>query len=124
MVRSSAKSASKVKVSKAKKEILTQLLDLDSKALIKASVHEHLYELLQFTAELMMNQEVIELVGGRYARNVKRDCERWASQKGSGLLLGQRVPLEKPRVRTSGGPGSSEVELKTYEALNSTHLIC
>jgi transposase-like protein len=122
MERSSAKSASSVKVSKERKEILTQLLDLGSRALVKMSVHEYLNELLQFTAELMMNKEVIELVGQRYNRDAERDCQRWGSQIGSGLLLGQRVPLEKPRVRTKG-KGSSEVELKTYEELNSPDLL-
>ncbi len=120
MVRSSAKTASSVKVSKERKETLTQLLDLDSKALVKASVHEYLHELLQLTAELILNNEVFELAGERHKRNTKRDCHRWGSQPGSGLLLGQRVPLEKPRVRTTG---SSEVELQTYKALNSPELL-
>lgn len=122
MGRSSAKTASSVKVSKERKDTLTQLLDLDSRVLVKTSVHEYLYELLQFTAELIMNNEVIELVGGRYQRNTGRDCGRWGSQPGSGFLLGQRVPLEKPRVRTNGA-GSSEVGLSTYEALNSPELL-
>jgi hypothetical protein len=94
MVRSSAKTASSVKVSKERKETLTKLLDLDSKAMVKATVHEFLYDFLVFTAELMMNTEVIELVGERHKRDAKRDCQRWASQQGSGLLLGQRHPLE------------------------------
>lgn len=120
MVRSSAKSATSVKVSKERKEILTQLLDVNSKELVRLSVHEHLYELLQFTAELVMNKEVMELVGTRYRRNKERDCQRWGSQKGCGLLLGQKVSLMKPRVRTTEG---SEVELETYKALNLPEML-
>jgi transposase-like protein len=120
MVRSSAKSGTSVKVSKERKETLTELLDLDSKKLVRASVHEYLHEMMLFTAELLMNKEVMELAGGRYRRNKERDCQRWGSQPGCGILLGQKIPLMKPRVRTTGG---SEVELKTYEALNSPELL-
>jgi putative transposase len=120
MRKSCAKTASAVKVSKERKEILTQLLDLDSGAIVRGSVHEYLHELLQFTAELVLNNEVIELVGERYRHNAERDCQRWGSQKGSILLLGQRVPVEKPRVVTTGG---SEVELKTYKALKSPEMM-
>lgn len=115
MVRSSAKSASSVKVSKERKETLTKLLDFENKELVKLSVHEYLKELLVFTAELMMNAEVLEIVGERYSREEGRDCKRWGSQPGSGYILGQKVPLEKPRVRTNG----SEVKLQTYEDLKS-----
>lgn len=120
MVKSCAKSASAVKVSKERKEILTQLLDLNSKVLVQGSVHEYLYELLQFTAELILNNEVMELVGERYRHSAERDCHRWGTQKGSILLLGQRVPVEKPRVMTTGG---SEVELKTYKALKMPEMM-
>lgn len=120
MVKSSAKSASNVKVSEGRKETLTKLLDFDCGEIVRAGVHEYLHELLKFTAELLMNQEVIELVGERYERNGRRDCNRWGSQQGSGLLLGQRAPLEKPRIRTTGG---SEIELRTYTALNSPELL-
>lgn len=115
MARSSAKSASLVKVSKERKETLTKLLDLESKERLKVSIHEYLKELMIFTAELMMNAEVMEIVGERYNRDEGRDCKRWGSQPGSGYILGQKVPLEKPRVRTDG----SEVRLQAYEDLKS-----
>ena len=95
-------------------------MDLECKASVQASVHEYLKELLVFTAELMMNAEVLAIVGERYSRNEGRACKRWGSQAGSGLLLGQRVPLEKPRVRTNGG---SEVKLRTYDELNEPDML-
>jgi transposase-like protein len=116
MTRSSDTDTSLVKLSKARKEFLTQLLDLDTKQVLEQGVAECMRELLVLMAELLMNGEVIEKAGERYHRDPEKTCNRWGTQDGSVLIMEQRVPVKKQRLRT--GALGSEVELKTYEQLN------
>lgn len=74
-------------------------------------------ELTPVIAELLINKEVLTLVGDRYERDPDKQLYRWGAQDGSVYLLEQQVPFKKPRVRTKGA-GSSEIELRMYEELN------
>jgi transposase-like protein len=62
----------------------------------------------EFFTEL--NAEVESLCGKRNARG--SEAHRWGSQAGSIYLGGQKIALEKPRVR---GRAGQEVSLRTYE---------
>jgi putative transposase len=116
MSRSSSKKGSPVKVSKARLDKLTELLDIDLDGLLERGLREGMHDYLKLFARLLLNQEVIELVGRRNERNKDRTVSRWGTQPGVATLLEQKVTIEKPRVRTTGKNGS-EVQLKTYEAL-------
>ena len=71
-------------------------------------------------AEQMMRWEVDQLAGPRKQTNALRDVMRWGSQKGFCVVAGQKVPLERPRVRNVR---QREVPLGSYEALQQGSLL-
>ena len=62
--------------------------------------------------DLLMQQEVQELVGARSQRQADRTVSRWGSERGYCVVLGQKVPIQRPRVRTTD---DKEVRLGSYE---------
>src|SRR5271157_3189210 len=62
--------------------------------------------------DLLMQEEVRELVGERSQRQSERTANRWGSERGYCVVMGQKVPVERPRVRTSD---DREVRLGSYE---------
>jgi putative transposase len=62
--------------------------------------------------ELMMEEEVRTLVGDRSRPQSDRRANRWGSEQGYCVVMGQKVPMERPRVRTIE---DKEVRLGTYE---------
>lgn len=121
MGRSSSKTVSPVNVSKQRLDVLTKLLIDDRKEIVNAGLREWLNNGIVLIAKMLLNSEVLELVGERHDRNRDRDCVRWGEQDGSVLLLEQRVPISKPRVRTKGG--HAEVELQMYKQLNDKNFL-
>ena len=65
--------------------------------------------------DLLMQEEVRELVGERSQRQAERTANRWGSERGYCVVMGQKVPVERPRVRTTD---DKEVRLGSYEMLN------
>ena len=61
---------------------------------------------------LMMEEEVRELVGQRSQPQAKRKANRWGSERGFCVVMGQKVPIERPRVRSTD---DREVRLGSYE---------
>jgi hypothetical protein len=53
-------------------------------------------------------------VGPPHRPNPSAGCVRWGKQPGYVVFAGQKVPLERPRVRTREG---QEVELQSYSQL-------
>jgi len=62
--------------------------------------------------DLMMQAEVEELVGKRSQRQESRTANRWGSERGYCVVMGQKVPIQRPRVRTTD---DKEVRLGSYE---------
>src|SRR5580765_5241655 len=62
--------------------------------------------------ELLMQEEVRELVGERSRRQAARTANRWGSEQGYCVVMGQKVPVKRPRVRTTE---DTEVRLGSYE---------
>ena len=62
--------------------------------------------------ELLMQEEVRELVGERSHRQAERTTNRWGSEQGYCVVMGQKVPVQRPRVRTVE---DKEVRLGSYE---------
>ncbi len=117
MGRSSSKSIASVNLRKDRLDLLTKLLVGDLNEISKKGVHGWLNDRIVLIADLLLNAEVLERVGQRNHRDPDRLCVRHGSQDGSVLLLEQRVPIKKPRVRTKGR-GGSEVDLEMYKLLN------
>jgi transposase-like protein len=62
--------------------------------------------------DLLMQEEVRELVGERSRRQSERTANRWGSERGYCVVMGQKVPVDRPRVRTTD---DKEVRLGSYE---------
>lgn len=62
--------------------------------------------------DLLMQEEVRELVGERSQRQAERTANRWGSERGYCIVMGQKVAVERPRVRTTD---DQEVRLGSYE---------
>jgi putative transposase len=62
--------------------------------------------------DLMMQAEVEELAGKRSQRQAERTATRWGRERGYCVVMGQKVPVQRPRVRTTD---DTEVRLGSYE---------
>src|SRR5881398_2365829 len=62
--------------------------------------------------ELLMEEEVRHLVGERNRPLPERTANRWGSERGYCVVMGQKVPVERPRVRSTE---DREIRLGSYE---------
>ena len=62
--------------------------------------------------DLLMQEEVREVVGERSQRQAERTATRWGTERGYCVVMGQKVPIQRPRVRTID---DREVRLGSYE---------
>jgi putative transposase len=62
--------------------------------------------------ELLMEEEVRELVGERSQPQPDRTATRWGKERGYCVVMGQKVRVNRPRVRTTD---DQEVRLGSYE---------
>jgi len=62
--------------------------------------------------DLLMQEEVRELAGERSRQQPDRTANRWGSERGYCVVMGQKVPIQRPRVRTIE---DKEVRLGSYE---------
>lgn len=71
-------------------------------------------------AEQMMRWEVDRIAGPRQRANPDREAFRWGAQRGYCVVAGQKVPLQRPRVRDTR---QREVPLGSYETLQRASLM-
>jgi len=62
--------------------------------------------------QLLMEEEVRLLVGKRSQSLPERTANRWGSERGYCVVMGQKVPVERPRVRSTE---DREIRLGSYE---------
>jgi putative transposase len=62
--------------------------------------------------ELLMEEEVREVVGERSRPQPDRTANRWGKEQGFCVVMGQKVRMERPRVRSTD---DQEVRLGSYE---------
>jgi putative transposase len=62
--------------------------------------------------QLLMEEEVKLLVGERSQSLAERTANRWGSERGYCVVMGQKVPVERPRVRSTQ---DHEIRLGSYE---------
>jgi len=77
------------------------------------ALNELTLEIGRQVAEFILYAEREELSGPDYQPS-EEGLKKWASQPGSVYLGGQKVRMERPRLRR----GNQEVPLKSYEAMN------
>jgi len=51
--------------------------------------------------DLMMQEEVRALAGERSRQQPERTASRWGNERGYCVVMGQKVPIQRPRVRTT-----------------------
>jgi hypothetical protein len=61
---------------------------------------------------LLMEEEVGQLVGERSRHSPERKANRWGTERGYCVVMGQKVPVERPRVRSTD---DREIRLGSYE---------
>jgi transposase-like protein len=71
-------------------------------------------------AEQVMDCEVTAVVGPKNQANPERGKVRWGSQPGYCVVNGQKIPLQRPRVRDTR---EKEVPLGSYEMLQRASLM-
>ena len=64
----------------------------------------------------MIDEEVEQLVGPRYAHDASRQAVRWGNQEGHVIYAGRKVAMARPRVR---GKDGQEKVLRRYQAFQS-----
>ena len=62
--------------------------------------------------ELLIEEEVRTLVGERSRRQSERTAYRWGAERGCFVVMGQKVPMQRARVRSLD---QREVRLGSYE---------
>jgi len=62
--------------------------------------------------QLLMEEEVSRLVGERSRPMAGRTANRWGSEQGYAVVMGQKVPVRRPRVRSTE---DREIRLGSYE---------
>src|SRR5258708_28539544 len=65
--------------------------------------------------DLLMQEEVRQLAGERSQQQAERTASRWGSERGYCVVMGQKVPVRRPRVRTTD---DKEVRLGSYEVFH------
>lgn len=70
--------------------------------------------------ELLMEEEVREVVGERSRPQPDRTANRWGKERGYCVVMGQKVPIERPRVRSTD---DQEVRLGSYEMFHRGELL-
>lgn len=68
-------------------------------------------------AQCLLEDEVTQRCGQRHERLPGREETRFGHQRGFVTIAGQKVPVEKPRVRSTDGRG--EADLERYRLLQS-----
>src|SRR6516162_2905939 len=61
---------------------------------------------------LLMDEEVGQLIGERNRPSPERKANRWGTERGYCVVMGQKVPMERPRVRFID---DREIRLGSYE---------
>jgi transposase-like protein len=84
-------------------------------ALMQDSLASFATEMGLRIASKLLEDEVDRRCGPRYEHRADRELTRYGRQRGVVMLAGQKLPIDRPRVRSSDGQG--DVKLETYDLL-------
>lgn len=94
------------------------VLDSDEMvAILQDSLTEFATEMGLKVARLLLEDEVTQRCGSRYERVPQREVTRYGRQQGIVVIAGQKLPIERPRIRYTQRCG--EAELENYACLQS-----
>ena len=93
----------------------------DIAELAQGSLGDLLRSVGRMFIETVMESEVKELAGERSQPNPERDAYRWGSEAGFCVIDGQKVPIDRPRVRSR--QHNRELPLGSYELFQRASLM-
>jgi len=102
-----------------KAEVAIKELERDMKSESRWAAIQALIPLGLMAVEMELQQEIREMVGERYSRG--GSIKRWGENPGSVYLGDQKVNVPVPRARNI--ETNTEVQLKSYERLQSPQLV-
>jgi putative transposase len=88
--------------------------------LAQASLGDLLRSVGKTFIEMVLEAEVEQLAGKRSAPNPERAAYRWGTEDGFCVIDGQRVPIQKPRLRSRT---NKEVPLGSYAMFQKSSLL-
>jgi putative transposase len=88
--------------------------------LAQASLGDLLRGVGKVFIETVMEAEVEQLAGKRSQPNPQRNIYRWGSEEGYCIIDGQRVPIQRPRLRSRR---KKEIPLGSYEMFQRSSLL-
>jgi transposase-like protein len=86
-------------------------------AMLQDSLTDFATEMGLKVAQLLLEEEVNQRCGFRYERVPERTVTRYGRQRGVVMIAGQKLPVERPRMRYTERCG--EAELENYSRLQS-----
>jgi len=86
-------------------------------AMLQQSVTDFATEVGLKVARLLLDDEVEQRCGRRYERVAERTVTRYGRQQGVVVIAGQKLPIQRPRIRYTQRCG--EAELENYACLQS-----
>lgn len=89
--------------------------------LAQQSLGELMRRVGKLLIETVMEEEVEDLVGERSKPNEGRQAYRWGSESGYCIVDGQRVPIDRPRVRSR--VHNREIPLGSYALFQKASLV-
>jgi transposase-like protein len=89
----------------------------EAMAMLQDSMTDFATEMGLKVARLLLDDEVNQRCGFRYERVPERQVTRYGRQRGMVVIAGQKLPVERPRVRYTQRCG--EAELENYACLQS-----
>lgn len=93
----------------------------DVAELAQASLGDLLRNVGKMFIQTVMESEVEQLVGPKSKPNQSRQAYRWGTETGYCIVDGQRVPVDRPRVRNR--QNKKEIPLGSYELFQRASLI-
>jgi transposase-like protein len=99
------------------REIQLVLDPAEAVAMLQDSLTDFATEMGLKVARLLLDDEVNQRCGFRYERVPERQVTRYDRQRGVVVIAGQKLPVERPRIRYTQRCG--EAELENYACLQS-----
>ncbi len=88
----------------------------DLKSILNDSLHSYAIELGIEIANALLEDDVSKLCGARSERVLNRTAYRHGSQAGFVVMAGQKIAIQKPRVRSLE---KNEIDLQTYQQMQN-----
>src|SRR3990170_1658590 len=99
------------------RQIQLMLDPAEAMAMLQDSMTDFATEMGLKVARLLLDDEVNQRCGFRYERVPERQVTRYGRQRGVVVIAGQKLPVERPRIRYAQRCG--EAELENYAHLQS-----